>query len=51
MQVAEQHRAHIERWFYDLPVAMQAVLADAAGQGPRHEQWRQRVVNRIRWRH
>ena len=24
------------------------VLADAAGQGPRHEQWRQRVANRIR---
>jgi DNA-directed RNA polymerase specialized sigma24 family protein len=27
------------------------VLADAAGQGPRHEQWRQRVINRVRaWR-
>jgi hypothetical protein len=24
------------------------VLADAAGQGPRHEVWRQRVINRIR---
>jgi hypothetical protein len=24
------------------------VLADAAGQGPRHEAWRQRVINRIR---
>jgi hypothetical protein len=24
------------------------VLADAAGQGPRHEQWRQRVINRFR---
>jgi hypothetical protein len=24
------------------------VLADAAGQGPRHEQWRQRMVNRLR---
>ena len=24
------------------------VLADAAGQGPRHEQWRQRVANRLR---
>jgi hypothetical protein len=24
------------------------VLADAAGQGPQHEQWRQRVINRFR---
>ena len=24
------------------------VIADAAGQGPRHELWRQRVVNRFR---
>jgi hypothetical protein len=25
-----------------------AVVADAAGVGPRHEQWRERVINRIR---
>lgn len=25
------------------------VMADAAGLGPRHEQWRQRVINRVRW--
>jgi hypothetical protein len=24
------------------------VVADAAGQGPRHEQWRRRVINRLR---
>jgi hypothetical protein len=30
-------------------LAVAVVAADAAGQGPRHEQWRQRVVNRIRW--
>jgi hypothetical protein len=24
------------------------VIADAAGQGPRHELWRQRVINRLR---
>lgn len=24
------------------------VVADAAGQGPRHEQWRTRMVNRLR---
>jgi hypothetical protein len=29
-------------------LAVSVVLADAAGQGPRHEQWRQRVVNRFR---
>ena len=26
-----------------------AVMADAVGQGPRHEQWRQRVIGRVRW--
>jgi hypothetical protein len=30
-------------------VAVTMILADAAGLGPRHEQWRARVVNRIRW--
>jgi hypothetical protein len=29
-------------------VAVALILADAAGQGPRHEQWRLRVGNRIR---
>jgi hypothetical protein len=31
-----------------LGMAVLLVVADAAGQGPRHEQWRQRVVNRLR---
>jgi DNA-binding transcriptional MerR regulator len=35
MQVAEQHRAHIERWFYDLPVAMHRGLADLYVADPR----------------
>ena len=29
-------------------MAVALLLADAAGQGPRHELWRQRVVNRLR---
>lgn len=29
-------------------VTLSAVLADAAGQGPRHEVWRQRLINRFR---
>ncbi len=31
-----------------LGMAVLLVVADAGGQGPRHEQWRQRVVNRLR---
>jgi hypothetical protein len=31
-----------------LGMAVLLVVADGAGQGPRHEQWRQRVVNRLR---
>jgi hypothetical protein len=30
-------------------VVVTVILADAAGLGPRHEQWRQRILNRIRW--
>jgi hypothetical protein len=30
-------------------VAVTVILADAAGLGPRHEQWRRRVLNSIRW--
>jgi hypothetical protein len=29
-------------------LAVAAVLADAAGQGPRHAQWRHRIADRIR---
>jgi hypothetical protein len=31
-----------------LALVVMLVMADAAGQGPRHELWRQRVVNRLR---
>lgn len=31
-----------------LGLVMVLLIADAAGQGPRHEQWRQRVINRVR---
>ena len=28
--------------------AVMLLIADAAGHGPRHEQWRRRVINRLR---
>lgn len=31
-----------------LGMAVTLAIADAAGQGPRHELWRQRVINRLR---
>jgi hypothetical protein len=31
-------------------VTVAVVVADSAGQGPRHPQWRQRVIDRLPWR-
>ncbi len=30
-------------------ISVVAVVADSAGQGPRHWQWRRRIINRLPW--